>query len=66
MCFNYRNHFSDFKSDYADYQSLLADPRHGGDGGQDVGGGGGRDTAHVSLVNDDRAHKVKYGLSVIS
>ena len=66
MCFNYRNHFSDFKSDYADYQPLLADPRHGGDEGRDVGGGCGGDTAHVSLVNDDRAHKVKYGLSVTS
>ena len=66
MCFNYRNHNSDFKSDYADYQPLLADPRHGGDEGQDVEGSGGGDTAHVSLVNDDRAHKVKYGLSVTS
>ena len=37
---------------FSDYQPLLADPRHGGDEGQDVGGGGGGDTAHVSLVNN--------------
>ena len=41
--------------------------RKRGDGVQDVGGGGGgEDTAHVSLVSDDRAHKVKCGLSVTS